>query len=137
MVLHWRQTGDEVAAWWVHDYHSRLWLRAENATFAHCRGSGTPMGFGMTAFKEAADAAAFASECGGETLAFQELLAHPLGGEGAVTPMSRTNGETHEQTNLYPVGFGGLCRLCPRGRGCPDDPATHHTPGRTHSRART
>lgn len=91
MVLHQRDTGTEIAAWWVHDYHSQTWIDAEGATFAHCPGLMTPMGYGVVAFGEAGDAAAFADECGGDTMGFMALLAHPLSGEEG-GDRSRTEG---------------------------------------------
>ena len=65
----------EVASYWVHDFDSGEWIRAEDAHYILAADLMTPMGFGIAAFSGMEQAQAFAY--GGETvkiLSFAELL---------------------------------------------------------------
>ncbi len=47
---------EAVASYWVHDFASGAWLAAEGATFVLAEDLMTPMGFGIVAFAEEAQA---------------------------------------------------------------------------------
>ena len=63
----------EAIAFFVHDYESKAWLRAENASFVHSDELHTPMLSGLAAFASLEKAEALATELGGEVLTFEEL----------------------------------------------------------------
>ena len=52
----------QVRAWFVHDYQTEAWLRAESAFFVYRPELPTPMGHGLVAFETQASAEAFATE---------------------------------------------------------------------------
>jgi copper chaperone NosL len=66
---------EDVEAFWVHDYDTEAWLRADEAYYVHAKDIQTPMAFGVIAFGEAARAEAMAVESGGEVMTFNEVLA--------------------------------------------------------------
>jgi copper chaperone NosL len=80
--------GDEVIAFFVHNYENKTWVRAEKATFVHGQKVHTPMGSGIVAFESREQAQAFASEVGGQLMDFTEVSAYfkanpmPGGGHG-------------------------------------------------------
>lgn len=65
----------EIIARWTHDYATRAWIRAEDATFVHSPDLPTPMASGLAAFEERDAANRLLEEVGGETLTFEELWA--------------------------------------------------------------
>jgi copper chaperone NosL len=67
---------EEVARFWVHDYETEEWLRAEEATFVIGDDVYTPMASGVVAFGQAAAAERFASEVDGMVFSFDHLLEH-------------------------------------------------------------
>jgi copper chaperone NosL len=78
LVLYHRQHAEDVAVFWVHDYDSRAWLKAEQAFFVLSPTFHTPMGHGIVAFGDQKRAAAMAAANHGETMTFAELLQHPI-----------------------------------------------------------
>ena len=66
----------EVAAFFVHDYADKSWIRAETASYLLSQELHTPMGSGLAAFASAEKAQALADELGGEVLTFEQVLAH-------------------------------------------------------------
>jgi copper chaperone NosL len=54
------EESEDVASYWVHDFASGEWIRAEEATFVMDRDLMTPMGFGIAAFADEAQAQAMA-----------------------------------------------------------------------------
>lgn len=64
---------EEVKAWFVHDYRSEVWIRGEKAYFVQGEAIKSPMGGGIVAFADEADAQAFASQVGGKMVSFEEL----------------------------------------------------------------
>jgi nitrous oxide reductase accessory protein NosL len=62
-------------AWFVHDYESEVWLRAEDAYFVYHPDHLTTMGHGIVSFATEADATAFAMERGAEVMSFDEARA--------------------------------------------------------------
>lgn len=76
---------EDVASYWVHDFASSEWIRAEESTFVLDPSLQTPMGFGIVAFADPAQAQALAAgQEGAEVVSFADLLARkitmPMGG---------------------------------------------------------
>jgi copper chaperone NosL len=65
----------QVRAWFVHDYNSQAWVRAEGAFFVHSSQLQSPMGSGLAAFAQHADADAAAGRLAGEVFNWDELRA--------------------------------------------------------------
>jgi copper chaperone NosL len=65
----------QVQAWFVHDYDSEAWIRAETAFFVYTPDLLTPMGHGLTAFGTQAAARAFAAQWQVPVLSFDEARA--------------------------------------------------------------
>ena len=66
-------TAEDVVVYWVHDFDTEEWLKAEEAHYV--RGNYiTPMGFGIVAFADHERAEAWAGEQGGLVMTFDELL---------------------------------------------------------------
>jgi copper chaperone NosL len=82
MLAYYKQSDDDVASWWVHDYLSGEWLNAENAIFVKNAGNAgiqTPMGFGIVAFANHQSAESFAYGVEGVvTLNFDTLLSETI-----------------------------------------------------------
>jgi len=62
-------------AWFVHDYSTEAWLRAESAFFVYSPDLLTTMGHGLVAFETQTDAAAFAEPWQAQVLSFDEARA--------------------------------------------------------------
>jgi copper chaperone NosL len=62
-------------AWFVHDYESEIWLRAEDAYFVYHPDQLTTMGHGLLAFAAEADAQAWAAAIPAVVLSFDEARA--------------------------------------------------------------
>ncbi len=79
MILYELDNGEDVAAYWVHDFETEEWLKAETATYVEDDNLHTPMGFGIIAFDSREQAGSWAAERGGMLMTFSELKA--AGGE--------------------------------------------------------
>lgn len=66
----------EVIAFFVHDYDSSDWIRAESAYYVLAEELLTPMSSGLAACSSAERATALAADFKGQVLAFDELLAN-------------------------------------------------------------
>lgn len=73
MLVHQADSGEAVHAYWVHDYESEAWVRAETATYVKSDDLHTPMGYGLVALQDAGQAAAIALRFNGTLLTFDEL----------------------------------------------------------------
>jgi copper chaperone NosL len=73
MILYDLDNGEDVAAYWVHDYETEEWLKAETATYVEDDNLHTPMGFGIIAFDSRERAESWAAEQGGMLMTFSEL----------------------------------------------------------------
>jgi copper chaperone NosL len=73
LAYHEQHPEEEVRAWFVHDYHTQAWLRGETAFYVRSPAIDSPMGHGLAAFAEKANAAAFAGERAAEVLTFAAL----------------------------------------------------------------
>ncbi|HEX16114.1 MAG: hypothetical protein DRG33_06410 [Deltaproteobacteria bacterium] len=65
-------TPEDVRAFYVKDFYTKEWVRAEEATFVKAN-IVTVMGYGVVAFKDRAQAEAFAKEHNGKLLKFADL----------------------------------------------------------------
>jgi copper chaperone NosL len=78
LSYHARRPGEPAAAWFVHDYQSRGWLRAEQAAFVHSPALASPMGYNLAAFGDRSAAEAFAAgQADARLMTFDELRAAP------------------------------------------------------------
>lgn len=59
-----------IVSTFVHDYHSKAWIDAEEATFVKADNLQTPMGYGLAAFENQAEARSQAASWAGELLNF-------------------------------------------------------------------
>ncbi len=78
MMQYHAEHAEDVAAFWVHDYETGGWLKADQAFFVMSEAFRTPMGHGIIAIGEKDRAAQLAAEAQGKVLTFQELLAQAL-----------------------------------------------------------
>jgi copper chaperone NosL len=65
----------QVRAWFVHDYNSDAWLRAETAFFVHSDAIIGPMGHGIAAFASEAEAQRLAADLSAVVTSFDGLRA--------------------------------------------------------------
>lgn len=66
---------EQVRAWFVHDYDTQAWTRAETAFFVYSPALQTPMGHGLAAFATEAGARALAEQHATDVLSFDEMRA--------------------------------------------------------------
>ncbi|MGW8317946.1 MAG: nitrous oxide reductase accessory protein NosL [Candidatus Promineifilaceae bacterium] len=78
MVAFSDETGENVSAYWVHDYDSESWLKADQSLFVMSVQEPTPMGFGIVAFSSRERAESWASEHSGMVMTFAELIDQDL-----------------------------------------------------------
>jgi copper chaperone NosL len=64
----------EVAAYFVTDFESRVWITAEGAHFVRSAGLKTPMGGGVIAFRNESEARESAARFHGSLLRFDEVI---------------------------------------------------------------
>jgi copper chaperone NosL len=72
MLARTEEASADVVVFWVHDFDSEEWLKAEEAHYVQGDHI-TPMGFGIIAFAEYDRAEAWAAEEGGMIMTFAEL----------------------------------------------------------------
>ncbi|MDX1416107.1 MAG: nitrous oxide reductase accessory protein NosL [Candidatus Promineifilaceae bacterium] len=60
MIAYNTESSEDVASYWVHDFETGEWLRAEDATYLLDSDLMTPMGFGIAAFAKEEQARALA-----------------------------------------------------------------------------
>lgn len=80
MVTHYRETGEEAAVFWVHDYVTEEWLKASEAFFIVSEDLVTPMGSGIVAAANQSEADNVVAEWGGQVQTFEALLAQARAG---------------------------------------------------------
>ena len=73
MLAYNQEMSEEVAVFWVHDFDTEAWLKAEEAYFVKSKQI-TPMGFGIVAFDGQDRAKAWTVEKDGMVMTFAELL---------------------------------------------------------------
>jgi copper chaperone NosL len=82
MFAHYQDTGEDVATFWVHDFLTGDWIRGEDATYVLDPGLTTPMGFGIAACADDAQAVALAAgQAGAIVVTFGDLIAMADAGE--------------------------------------------------------
>jgi copper chaperone NosL len=87
MLAYITEESEEVATYWVHDFASGEWIRAEEATFVLDEDLMTPMGFGIAAFEVEAKAQAMAyGRDGVLVMPFSQVLAMDI-----TMPVARMN----------------------------------------------
>ena len=74
MLLYHADQGEEVASFWVHDYRTGEWMRAESAYYVMSEDIQTPMGHGIVALSTREEAEALAGDAGGMVMTWEELL---------------------------------------------------------------
>ena len=80
MIARNEEVAEDVVVFWVHDFDSEEWLKADQAHYV-MGDYITPMGFGIVAFGDAARAEAWAADEGGMVMTFAELLDQDQAGE--------------------------------------------------------
>ena len=73
MLRHGAQRGDDIAAYWVHDYDTEEWIRAEHAWFVQSSSVLTPMGHGIAATGSQSRAEELASSLMGTAMTFEQI----------------------------------------------------------------
>lgn len=71
----------KIVRWFVHDYNSREWIDASSAWFVIADSLHTPMGYGVAACAEQAEAQALAQEWQGSVVPFAEAAVQLVGAE--------------------------------------------------------
>lgn len=66
----------QVVRWWVHDYNTEEWVDGSTAYYVASENIQSPMGFGLAALAQQADAEALAAETGGTVLDWEGLREH-------------------------------------------------------------
>ena len=74
MVAYIDELPEEVAVFWVHDFDTEEWLKAENAHYVESEELITPMGFGIVAFSDKVRAEQWASEQAGILRSYSEVF---------------------------------------------------------------
>ena len=70
---------------WVNDYLDAKWLKADEAWYVQTKGVNSPMGWGIIAFRNEADAQEFIALNGGELMTWDDALARSWPGPPAPT----------------------------------------------------
>jgi copper chaperone NosL len=73
MVAYIDEISEDVAVFWVHDFDTEEWLKAEEAFYVESQQQ-TPMGFGVIAFTTQQRAEQWATENEGVLLSFSDLF---------------------------------------------------------------
>ena len=73
VTYHMDHPDQPVKAWFVHDYHTESWIRAETAFYVLSEAIRAPMPPGLAAFESRPAAETFASSAGGTVLSFDEM----------------------------------------------------------------
>ena len=73
MVAYNNEISEDVAVFWVHDFDTEGWLKAEEAFYVKSQQQ-TPMGFGIVAFGDQLRADQWAAENNGVLLPFDDLF---------------------------------------------------------------
>ena len=74
MVAYLDELVEEVAVFWVHDYDTEEWMKAEAAVYVESDDLVTPMGFGIVAFADQGRAEEWAGEQQGTVRSYSELF---------------------------------------------------------------
>ena len=88
MLTHHAENQEDVAQLWVHDYETEEWIVAEEAFYVSGEELHTPMGFGVVAFSDQAQAQNFAEQSQAMVMTLDGLMDKYMQG-----------GETHEHSD--------------------------------------
>ncbi|MCO5182617.1 MAG: nitrous oxide reductase accessory protein NosL [Anaerolineae bacterium] len=92
MFAHYHEVGEDVDTFWVHDYLTGEWIRAEDASYVLDPSLTTPMGFGVAACAEEAQAQALAAgQEGAVVVSFADMIAIADAGEMEAGSMRQHN----------------------------------------------
>ena len=75
MVAYEDEVKEDVAVFWVHDFETEEWLKADEASYVMSSDQHTPMGFGIIAFGSRDRAETWAAENSGMVMTFTEVMA--------------------------------------------------------------
>lgn len=78
MMDYYHDKKEEIAVFWVHDYTTSEWLKADDAFFVMNNELITPMGFGIVAVADKSQAETLALQEGGIVMSFEALLAQTV-----------------------------------------------------------
>ena len=81
MIIYDTKYAEDVHIYWVHDYKSEEWITTKDATFLLSSDAHTPMGWGMLAFAQKADAEQFLAENEGVMMTWDDLNTAVASGE--------------------------------------------------------
>ncbi len=75
MLAYDTDTQEDVAVYWVHDFETEAWVKAEEAYFVRSQDQITPMGFGIVAFALHDRAEGWAAQREATVMDFSQLAA--------------------------------------------------------------
>ena len=67
---------NSVASWWVHDYYTKEWIDATTAIYVASENIQSPMGHGVAALTQQADADKLVAEVDGDVLDWDKMRVH-------------------------------------------------------------
>jgi copper chaperone NosL len=88
LLLYYAAHAEEVAGFWVHDYDTKTWLKAEQAFFVVSLSLQTPMGHGVVAIRDQHRAEDLATSVHGMVMTFADLQKRFTGAEAASEHLS-------------------------------------------------
>jgi copper chaperone NosL len=101
---------EDVHLYWVHDFNTEEWVRADQAAFVLNSGRPTPMSWGILAFADRAAAETFIADGAGRITTWTELLA--MMDDGSLSSEMGMSG-THERLMIRL----GRDQMCGEGHG--------------------
>ncbi|MDX1688463.1 MAG: nitrous oxide reductase accessory protein NosL [Candidatus Promineifilaceae bacterium] len=93
MLLHHLENEEDVHLFWVHDFESEVWVKADEANYVVSEALETPMGFGIAAVNSREEAEEMAAERDGEVFTFSQLMDEAA--RGRLTP-AHAHGQGHD-----------------------------------------
>ena len=75
LIYHMNHPEKQVQVWWAHDFRTEEWIRGETAFYVKADTLKTPMGTGIVAFADRAQAEEAAQESKGKIYTFDEIRA--------------------------------------------------------------
>jgi len=74
LFIYHAENQEDVAQFWVHDYETEEWIKADQAFYVTSDQLHTPMGFGLIAFSDQERAKRIASESNTMVMSFDDIL---------------------------------------------------------------
>ncbi len=100
MLLYDHKMQEDVYVYWVHDHNNEEWIKARESTLVLNPDLITPMGWGLAAFSDQADAETYVVENGGTTATFAEIQELIRSGELDPSKMSSSDHEHDEGDDM-------------------------------------